>query len=152
MTFRVLFAIAAYFDLDLDQMGVKMAFLYGFIDQLIYVKLPKETKTESTRNMVCKWLKALYGLKQSPRLWYKRFSTVLLDKLGLSCIDANYSIFISTAGLNGPIMSVFVDDIKIIGIKGTGVIDKVKAELIAGFSMVEMGPISFYRSLRVDRD
>ena len=49
-------------------------------------------------------------------------------------------------------MSVFVDDIKIMGMKGTDVIDRVKAELIAGFSMVDMGPISFYLGLRVDRD
>lgn len=39
MAFRVLFAIAAFFDLDNDQMDVKTAFLYGFIDQLIYVEI-----------------------------------------------------------------------------------------------------------------
>lgn len=70
MAFRVLFAIAAYFDLDIDQMDIKSAFLYGLIDQLIYVKLPKGTETEGTRDMVCKLLKALYGLKKSPRLWF----------------------------------------------------------------------------------
>lgn len=80
MAFRVLFAIAAYFDLDIDQMDVKTAFLYGLIDQLIYVELPKGTETEATKNMVCKLLNALYGLKQSPRLWYERFSTFLLEK------------------------------------------------------------------------
>lgn len=32
MAFRVFFAIAAYFDLDIDQMGMKTAFLYGLID------------------------------------------------------------------------------------------------------------------------
>lgn len=37
MAFRVLFAIAAYYDLDIDQMDVTTAFLYGLIDQLVYV-------------------------------------------------------------------------------------------------------------------
>lgn len=32
MAFRALFAIAAFLDLDIDQMDVKTAFLYGFID------------------------------------------------------------------------------------------------------------------------
>ena len=41
MAFRVLFAIAAYYDLDIDQMDVKTAFLYGIIDQLVYVQIPK---------------------------------------------------------------------------------------------------------------
>lgn len=68
MAFQVLFAIAAYFDLNIDQMDVKTAFLYGLIDQLIYVEMPKETETEAIKNMVCKLLKALSGLKQLPRL------------------------------------------------------------------------------------
>lgn len=32
MAFRVFFEIAAFFDLDIDQMDVKTAFFYGFID------------------------------------------------------------------------------------------------------------------------
>lgn len=152
MAFRVLFAIAAYFDLDIDQMDVKTAFLYGLIDQLIYVEQPKGTESEATKNMVCKLLKALYGLKQSPRLWYERLSSFLLEKLGLSRIHADHSIFISSAGLNGPIVNVFVDDIKIIGMKGSESIARVKRELAAGFSMVDLGPISFYLGLKVERD
>ena len=152
MAFRVLFAIAAYFDLDINQMDVKTAFLYGLIDQLIYVEMPKGTEIEANKDMVCKLLKALYGLKQSPRLWYERLSAFLLEKLGLSRTHADHNIFITEAGLNGPIVSMFVDDIKIMGTKGSGFIGKVKAELAAAFSMVDMGPISFYLGLKVTRD
>lgn len=63
MAFRVLFAIAAFFDQDIDQMDVKTAFLYGLVNQLVYVDIPKGSETEAYRNMVCKLLKALYGLK-----------------------------------------------------------------------------------------
>ena len=59
MTFRVLFAIAAYYNLNIDQMDVKTAFLYGLIDQLIYVEIPKETEIEANKDMVYKLLKAL---------------------------------------------------------------------------------------------
>lgn len=152
IAFRVLFAIAAYYDLDIDRMDVKTAFLYRLIDQLIYVEFPKGTKTEITKHIVYKILKALYGLKQSPRLWYERLSTFLLEKLGLSRLHADHSIFTSTAGLNSPVMSVFVDNIKIIGIKESGILKKVKRELTFAFSMVDMGPITFYLGLKIDRD
>ena len=152
MAFRTLFALAAFFDLDIDQMDVKTAFLYGLIDQLIYMEIPKGTETEATKNMVCKLLKAIYGLKQSPRLWYERFSAFLLEKLGLKRIHADHSIFVSGAGLKGPVLSVFVDDIKIMAPKDSGIIKRVKAELTAAFSMSDMGPISFYLGLRIDRD
>lgn len=152
MAFRVLFAIAAYYDLDIDQIDVKTFFLYGLIDQLIYVEILKGTETKANKDMVCKLFKALYGLKQSPRLWYERLSDFLLQKLGLSRINADHSIFITPAGLDGPIISTFVDDIKIMEMKGSGTIQRVKSKLAATFSMVDMGPISFYLGLKVQRD
>lgn len=151
MAFRVLFAIAAFYDLDIDQMDVKTAFLYGDIDQLLYVELPKGYY-EDQEYMVCRLNKALYGLKQSPRLWYEQLSSFLLEKLGLSRINANHSIFITQYGLKGPVVSTFVDDIKIMGPKGSGVIERVKVELAAAFEMVDMGPISFYLCLKVERN
>ena len=51
MAFRILFAIATFLDLDIDQMDVKTAFLYGLIDQLMYVEIPKGTESEHNRNM-----------------------------------------------------------------------------------------------------
>ena len=48
-------------------------------------------------------------------------------------------------------MSTFVDDIKIMGPKYSGVIARVKMELTAAFEMVDMGPISFYLGPKVDR-
>lgn len=49
-------------------MNVKIAFLYGLINQLVYMKIPKKFKIEENQNIVCKLLKILYGLKQSPWL------------------------------------------------------------------------------------
>lgn len=68
MAFRVLFAIAAFFDVDIEQIDIKTAFLYGLINQLIYVDIPKGSEIEGNCDIVYKLLKALYGLKQSPRL------------------------------------------------------------------------------------
>lgn len=90
MAFRVLFAIAAFLDLKIDQMDVKTAFLYSLINQLVYVKISNGTKSEENRNMICRLLRTFYGLKQFPRLWYKRLSTFLLKKLGLKQISTDY--------------------------------------------------------------
>ena len=64
----VFFALAVFYDLDIDQIDVKTAFLYGLINQLVYVEIPKRIETEANQNMVCQLLKALYGRKQFPRL------------------------------------------------------------------------------------
>lgn len=150
MVFTTLFALAIFFDLDINQMDVKTAFFYGFINQLIYIEILKGTETKATKNMVCKLLKALYGLKQFPCLWYKRLFMFLLEKLGLKCIHADYSIFVSVIGLKGPILSFFVDDIKIIAPKDSGIISRVKKELTTTFFISDIGPINFNLELRID--
>lgn len=62
MAFHVLFAITAFYNLDIDQMDVKTIFLYGAIDQLLFVEMPKGYYDEY-KGMVCRLNKALYSLK-----------------------------------------------------------------------------------------
>ncbi len=119
---------------------------------MVYVQIPKGSEDSTNRDKVCKLLKALYGLKEAPRLWYERLSKFLLEKLGLSRINADHNIFVTSAGIHGPIVSTFVDDIKVMGVKGSGHIEKVKHELATAFEMVDMGPISFYLGLKVERN
>ena len=133
-------------------MDVKTNFLYKLIDQLVYVVIPKGSETEANRGMVCKLLKALHGLKQSPRLWHERLSDFLLQKHGLARINTDYSIFVTPAGLDGPVVSMFVDEIKIIAPKTSDMIARVKSELATAFSMVDIELISFYLGLKIERD
>lgn len=133
-------------------MDVKIVFLYGFIDQFVYVQVSKGSKTQSTKGMVCKLLKAFYGLKQAPKLWYKRLSKFLFEKLGLQQINVDHSIFISSTGINRPIVNTFVDDIKIMRVKDSGVIIQMKQELTTVFEIADMGPISFYLGLKVTQN
>ena len=152
MVFRVLFAIAAYYDLNIDQMDVQPAFFYKMINRLVYVQISKGSENATNKEMVCKLLKAFYGLKQAPRLWYERLSKFLLEKLGLKQINVDHSIFVSSSGINRPIVSIFVNDIKVIGIKRLGHIKKVKRELASVFEMMDIWPISFCLGLKIERD
>ena len=81
---------------------------------------------------VCRLKKALYGLKQSPRIWYETLSKSLLEKLGLCHLHADHSIFATSKGWKGLIISAYVDDTKIIH-KDIAVVNRAKAELKAAF-------------------
>lgn len=76
----------------------------------------------------------------------------MLKKVSLCRINANHSIFITSTGLNGPIVSIFIDNIKIIAIKKSGLIEKVKVKLTSTFQVVNISPISFYLSLMVKQN
>ncbi|GJU97726.1 putative ribonuclease H-like domain-containing protein [Tanacetum coccineum] len=60
-------------------MDVKSAFLYGTIEEEVYVSQPPGFVDPEFPEKVYKVEKALYGLHQAPRAWYKTFSTYLLD-------------------------------------------------------------------------
>jgi hypothetical protein len=66
---QTLLALAAKYQLEIQQIDVKTAFLYGDLNKEIYIKLSKGYDNDDT--LVCKLVKSIYGLKQAPRVWYK---------------------------------------------------------------------------------
>ncbi|GJS47894.1 putative ribonuclease H-like domain-containing protein [Tanacetum coccineum] len=76
---RLFLAYAAYKDFVVYQMDVKSAFLYGKIEEEVYVCQPPGFEDPYFPDRVYKVEKALYGLHQAPRAWYETLSTYLLD-------------------------------------------------------------------------
>lgn len=64
---RVLLATAAVEDWELHQVDVKTAYLYGELEEEIYMLQPEGYEVEGHKHQVCLLLKGLYGLKQSGR-------------------------------------------------------------------------------------
>ncbi|GJY64783.1 putative ribonuclease H-like domain-containing protein [Tanacetum coccineum] len=65
--------------IDYDEMDVKSAFLYGTIEEEVYVCQPPGFEDPQFPDKVYKVEKALYGLHQAPRAWYETLSTYLLE-------------------------------------------------------------------------
>ena len=61
-------------------MDVKSAFLNGILSEEVYVEKPKGFEDQKFPNHVYRLKKALYKLKQTPRAWYERLTTYLLEK------------------------------------------------------------------------
>ncbi|GJW40000.1 putative ribonuclease H-like domain-containing protein [Tanacetum coccineum] len=75
---RIFLAFASYMGFIVYQMDVKSAFLYGKIDEEVYVSQPLGFVDSKFPRKVYKVVKALYGLHQAPRAWYATLSTFLL--------------------------------------------------------------------------
>ncbi|GKF02482.1 putative ribonuclease H-like domain-containing protein [Tanacetum coccineum] len=76
---RLFLAYASFKDFVVYQMDVKSAFLYGKIEEEVYVCQPPGFADPDFPNRVYKVEKALYGLHQALRAWYETLSTYLLD-------------------------------------------------------------------------
>jgi len=65
--------------MKLYQMDVKKAFLNGLIQEEVYMEPPLGFESDTFPHHVLKLNKALYGLKKSPRAWYEKISSFLLE-------------------------------------------------------------------------
>ena len=64
---KILLYIAAHYDYEIWQMGVKIAFLSGNLEEEIYMKQPEGFIAKNQEHMVCKLKWSIYGLKQASR-------------------------------------------------------------------------------------
>nr|GFC82660.1 copia protein [Tanacetum cinerariifolium] len=75
---RLFLAYASFMRFTVYQMDVKGAFLYGTIDEDVYVMQPPGFQDLESPAKVYKVEKAMYGLHQAPRAWYGTLSKYLL--------------------------------------------------------------------------
>ncbi|GKA45676.1 hypothetical protein Tco_0738472 [Tanacetum coccineum] len=81
---------------------VKSAFLYGKIEEEVYVYQPPGFEYLEFLDRVYRVEKALYGLHQAPRAWYETLSTYLLDNEFLK-VYVNYDpVVLDTNDLTMP--------------------------------------------------
>ncbi|GJY09388.1 putative ribonuclease H-like domain-containing protein [Tanacetum coccineum] len=76
---RLFLAYASFMGFIVYQIDVKSAFLYGTIEDEVYVCQPPSFEDPQFPNKVYKVEKALYGLHQAPSAWYETLSTYLLE-------------------------------------------------------------------------
>lgn len=80
-SFRIAMAIAARYDLEIEQFDVVNAFLHATLEgDPVYCELPDGFKEHGKCAEV---RRALYGLRDAPLLWYNEFTSTL-RKLGLT--------------------------------------------------------------------
>ncbi|GJR05294.1 putative ribonuclease H-like domain-containing protein [Tanacetum coccineum] len=107
---RLFLAYASFKDFVVYQMDVKSAFLYGKIEEEVYVCQPPGFEDPHFPDKVYKVEKALYGLHQAPRAWYETLSTYLLDN-GFHRGQIDKTLFIKRHKDDILLVQVYVDDI-----------------------------------------
>jgi hypothetical protein len=151
ITFQYLIYLTIQNYLSLQLMDVVVAYLYESLDSDIYMKVPDGISVlnlNTNCNMYyVKLAKSLYGLKQSGRMWYNRLKEFLLNK-GYSNNDDCLCVFIIKSTTEFCIISVYVDDLHIIG--HTKDIDEAYNYLKTEFEMKDLGKTKFCLGLQLE--
>ncbi|GJT86752.1 putative ribonuclease H-like domain-containing protein [Tanacetum coccineum] len=145
---RLFLAYAAFKDFVMYQMDVKSAFLYGEIEEEVYVCQPPGFEDPDFPDKVYKLEKALYGLHQAPRAWYETLSTYLLDN-GFQRVKIDKTLFIRRDKGDILLVQVYVDDI-IFGSTKKSLCTEFEKIMHKKFQMSSMGKLTFFLGLFSD--
>ncbi|GJZ42852.1 putative ribonuclease H-like domain-containing protein [Tanacetum coccineum] len=143
---RIFLAFASFMGFIVYQMDVKSAFVYGTIDEEVYVSQPPDFVDPKCPKKVYKVVKALYGLHQAPKAWYDTLSNFLL-KNGYRRGTIDKTLFIKKDKNDIILVQVYVDDI-IFGSTKRSWCDEFEALMKNRFRMSSMGELTFFLGLQ----
>ncbi|GJW17054.1 putative ribonuclease H-like domain-containing protein [Tanacetum coccineum] len=145
---RIFLAFASYMGFIVYQMDVKSAFLYGKIDEEVYVSQPPGFLDPKYPKKVYKVVKALYGLHQAPRAWYATLSTFLL-KNGYRRGTIDKTLFLKKDKHDIIQYKSMVEISIIFGSTKKSWCDEFEALMKSRFQMSSMGELTFFLGLQV---
>ncbi|GMG18184.1 unnamed protein product [Phytophthora fragariaefolia] len=143
--------------MEIEQCDVDTAFLYGKLEEEIYMELPEglrellelaEAKGED--DVVCMLLQSLYGLKQASRVWNETIDKHL-KSMGFKPADADPCVYTRGEGEEECIVCLFGDDMLIASRQKT-VIASVKAGIAGKFRIKDLGKARFILGIEIDYD
>nr|GEV13347.1 retrotransposon protein, putative, Ty1-copia subclass [Tanacetum cinerariifolium] len=147
---RILIAIAAYYDYEIWQIDVKIAFFNGFLEEEIYMEQPEGFIDPNHHRKVCKLQRSIYGLKKASRSWNKRFDKEI-KKFGFHQNIDEPCVYQKASGSNVIFLILYVDDIILIG-NHIPSLQEVKTYLGKCFSMKDLGEAAFILRIKIYKD
>ncbi|GJS60066.1 putative ribonuclease H-like domain-containing protein [Tanacetum coccineum] len=146
---RLFLAYASFMGFIVYQMDVKSAFLYGTIEEEVYVTQPPGFKDPDHPDKVYKVVKALYGLHQAPRAWYETLANYLLSN-GFKRGKIDQTLFIKKQKGDILLVQVYVDDI-IFGSTNKELCTGFEKLMKDKFQMSSMGELTFFLGIQVQQ-
>ncbi|KMQ90226.1 retrovirus-related pol polyprotein from transposon tnt 1-94 [Lasius niger] len=142
---RAVLPVASY--MKIRQFDVKTAFLYGDIEETIYMQQPEGYEDKTGR--ICRLRRSLYELKQSSRCWNKCF-TEFLQRFNLKATQADSCIFISQNQKQKLILAIYIDDGLIVAQDQIS-INKLLSELEAKFEITHHNT-NMFLGIHIERE
>nr|GEU54646.1 hypothetical protein [Tanacetum cinerariifolium] len=144
---KLFLAYASFMGFIVYQIDVKSAFLYGTINEDVYVMQPPGFQDPEYPARIYKVEKAMYGLHQAPRAWYGTLSKYLLTN-GFQRGTIDQTLFIRRQIGDFILVQIYMDDI-IFGSSNPQLCREFEALMQEKFQMSVMGELNFFLSLQV---
>lgn len=147
-TVRLAFALSALMDWHIEGLDVKSAFLYGKLDEEIFMEQPEGYKIVGQEDKVFHLKRSLYGLKQAALSWWKALEGSMKE-LGFSGIQSDAGLFLHSRDKELYVLViVYVDDALFIG-PNLEYVRTMKNRFMKKWECRDLGKISEYLGMRI---
>jgi hypothetical protein len=147
---RIFLAIAAYFDYEIWQMDIKMAFLNGNLTEDVYLMQHEGFVNPTNAGKICKLQKSIYGLKLASRSWNIHFDEVVKG-FGFIKNEEEACVSKKERRSSTAFLILYVDDILLIG-NDIPMLEFVKTLLKNSFLMKDLGEAAYILGIKIYRD
>ena len=133
----------------MTRVDVHMAYLYGKLDEEIYMCQPEGFVATGQENKVIRLQRALYGLQQAGLAWWKELSQSM-KALGFKRLNSDAGIYVCREGANLIVAVVYVDDAMFLR-KNKKLVNKKKALFMDKWECRDLGDVKEFLRMHVKR-
>lgn len=134
-TIRTVLAVSLYKKHKIRHLDVTTAFLYGFLEEDVYIKAPDGVEIDDGKALKLK--KSLYGLRQSPKCWNQRFDS-FISGIGFTRSKADYCLYTLKDEESEVLLVLYVDDV-LLSSNSDEKLEYVINSLSSEFKMKDLG-------------
>ncbi|TFY60406.1 hypothetical protein EVJ58_g5173 [Rhodofomes roseus] len=149
-TVCLILTLAALKGMHISGLDVHNAYLYGKLNEEIYMEQPEHFKAKGQEHRVLRLLCALYGLKQAGLAWWRTLNESLKE-LGFTRLVSDAGIFIyKTKDGHFVLVIVYVDDALFCG-KDKSLVAKLKNCFMKNWECHNLGNVKEFLCMRITR-
>jgi hypothetical protein len=144
-TVRMMVALAALKNWHISGLDVKTAFLYGELEEELYMEQPEGFKAKGQERKVMRLRRAIYGLKQAALAWWKALDKSMAQ-LGFKRLLSDSGIFVNKD--KSLIAIVYVDDVLFLGADKNALL-KAKESFMKLWECRDLGDAQEFLRMRI---
>jgi hypothetical protein len=148
-TVCLLLAMAALENWHMTGVDVRNAYLYGKLNEEIYMEQPEGFVVPGKEKMILHLLRTLYGLKQAGLAWWQALK-LSMEKLGFTSLSSDAGIFLYRGQGSFVIAIVYVDDAIFMG-PDRSLTYKMKHRFMEIWETRDLGEVTEFLRMHITR-
>ena len=149
-TVQCMFALTALEGWHISGLNVQSAYLYGKLDEELYMEFPEGFLPPNMKGKVLRLLHAIYSLKQAGLAWWRALDKSM-QELGFERLKSDAGLFVYKRGNDIVLAIIYIDDTLFCG-PSKSLVEKIKATFMKKWECQDLGEPCEFLQMNIHRE